>query len=46
MESLKIKDFEKNWRPSKSFRPNWSSDQSQSYLSKWRDVQRVSLDRD
>lgn len=43
---LSIADIGKNWQPAKVYLPKWSADQSHNYLSRWRGVQRVSLDRE
>ncbi|MGI9171188.1 MAG: FGGY family carbohydrate kinase [Candidatus Nanopelagicus sp.] len=41
-----ISDFDKYWQPAQIFTPKMSSDQAQHYLSRWRTLQRVSLDRE
>ena len=43
---LTIKDIAQRWQPAKVYLPKWSADQSANYLSRWRGVQRVSLDRE
>jgi glycerol kinase len=43
---LSIKDIAQRWQPAKVYLPKWSADQSANYLSRWRGVQRVSLDRE
>jgi glycerol kinase len=43
---LAIKDIAQRWQPAKVYLPKWSADQSANYLSRWRGVQRVSLDRE
>jgi glycerol kinase len=45
-KKLSISDLAKRWQPAKSYLPKWSSDQAATYLSRWRGVQRVSLDRE
>jgi len=43
---LSINDLAKSWQPAKVYLPKWSSDLAATYLSRWRGVQRVSLDRE
>ena len=43
---LSIKDIAQRWQPANVYLPKWSADQSANYLSRWRGVQRVSLDRE
>ena len=43
---LSIKEIAQRWQPAKVYLPKWSADQSANYLSRWRGVQRVSLDRE
>jgi glycerol kinase len=43
---LSIKDIAQRWQPAKVYLPKWSADQSANYLSRWRGVQEVSLDRE
>ena len=38
-------DIAKAWQPSKQYLPKWSKDQAENYLSRWKSMQRVSLDR-
>lgn len=45
-QKLSFTDLKSSWAAVKIYEPIWSSDQSQSYLSRWRGVQRVSLDRE
>jgi len=44
--NLSIADIAKRWQPAKVYLPKISSDQAHNYLSRWRSVQRVSLDRE
>jgi glycerol kinase len=44
--NLSIAEIAKSWQPAKVYLPKWSSDQAHNYLSRWRSVQRVSLDRE
>ena len=41
-----ISHFDQYWQPAQSFTPKMSSDQAQHYLSRWRTIQEVSLDRE
>ena len=41
-----ISEFDQYWQPAQSFTPKMSSDQAQHYLSRWRTIQEVSLDRE
>lgn len=41
-----ISEFDRYWQPAQSFTPKMSSDQAQHYLSRWRTIQEVSLDRE
>jgi glycerol kinase len=43
--NLSIADIAKRWQPAKVYLPKIGSDQAHNYLSRWRGVQRVSLDR-
>jgi len=43
---LSIKDLAKSWQPARVYLPKWSRDLAATYLSRWRGVQRVSLDRE
>lgn len=43
---LSINDLAKSWQPARVYLPKWSSDLAATYLSRWRGVQRVSLDRE
>lgn len=41
-----ISHFDQYWQPAQIFTPKMSSDQAQHYLSRWRTIQEVSLDRE
>lgn len=41
-----IAEFNRFWQPAQIFTPKMSSDQAQKYLSRWRTIQEVSLDRE
>ena len=41
-----ISEFDRYWQPAQSFTPKMSSDQAQNYLSRWRTIEEVSLDRE
>jgi len=41
-----ISHFDQYWQPTQIFTPKMSSDQAQHYLSRWRTIQEVSLDRE
>ena len=41
-----ISQFDQYWQPAQIFTPKMSSDQAQHYLSRWRTIQEVSLDRE
>ena len=44
--SLVIEDTLKNWEVTQSYEPQWSADQADEYMSKWRTVVQASLELD
>lgn len=45
-EVKSISEFDRYWQPAQIYLPKMSSDQAQHYLSRWRTIQEVSLDRE
>lgn len=45
-EVKSISEFDRYWQPAQIYLPKISSDQAQHYLSRWRTIQEVSLDRE